>query len=146
MEKLVKSGPVKCEKVTQDVYKQVVATCWVGGMDLGEAMVLKGYAWAFGKYSDIYVEKEKLAKLNRVGVLQGPAQPAWDYRAQRRLPVAQKAPDGCVIKGNISKNGKIYHAPSSRWYGRTKITPSKGEHWFCSAAEAVAVGWRPPRQ
>ena len=42
-------------------------------MDLGEAMVLKGYAWAFVKYSDVYVEKEKLAKLNRVGVWQGPA-------------------------------------------------------------------------
>tara|TARA_B100000780_G_scaffold28960_1_gene18339 strand:- start:908 stop:1123 length:216 start_codon:yes stop_codon:yes gene_type:complete len=59
------------------------------------------------------VEKEKLAKLNRVGVWQGPAPPAWDYRAQRRLPVAQKAADGCMIKGNVSKNGKIYHAPSA---------------------------------
>jgi hypothetical protein len=101
-------------------------------MDLGEAMVLKGYAWPFVKYSDIYVKK--LAKLNRVGVWQGPAPSAWDYRAQRRLPVAQKAPDGCMIKSNISKNGKIYHAPSSRWYGRAKLIPSKGEHWLCSAA------------
>ena len=146
MKKSVKSRLVKCEKFTQDVYKWVVATCWVGGMDLGEAMVLKGYAWVFVKYSDTYVEKEKLTKLNRVGVWQEPAQPALDYRAQRRMPVAQKAPDGCMIKGNFSKNGEIYHAPNSRWYGLTKINPSKGEHWFCSAAEAAAAGWRPPRQ
>jgi endonuclease YncB( thermonuclease family) len=44
MEKLVTTGPLTCEKVTQDLYRQVVATFWVGQMDLDEAMVLKGYA------------------------------------------------------------------------------------------------------
>jgi hypothetical protein len=52
---------------------------------------------------------------------------------------------GCKIKGNISKSGKIYHGPGSRWYDRTKIDEAKGEKWFCSTSEAEQAGWRAPR-
>ena len=49
----------------------------------------------------------------------------------------------CAIKGNInSKGAKIAHAPGSATYDKTVITPSKGERMFCSAAEAIAAGWR----
>jgi len=52
-------------------------------------------------------------------------------------------PSGCDIKGNISKTGeRIYHVPGQRWYDETKITPGKGEFWFCTEAEARANGWR----
>jgi endonuclease YncB( thermonuclease family) len=146
MIKLAANGPVQCAKVTQDVYNRVVATCYADGMDLGEAMVATGYAWAFAKYSDIYVEQEKLAKLRGVGVWQGPAQPPWVYRSARRKPVAQQPPDGCTIKGNISNSGKIYHLQQTASYAKTRITPSKGERWFCSEAEARAAGWRAPRR
>lgn len=55
---------------------------------------------------------------------------------------APAASGACNIKGNISSNGrKIAHAPGSASYEKTKITPSKGERMFCSAAEAVAAGW-----
>ena len=56
MVKLTASGPVQCAKVTQDVYGRVVATCYTVEIDLGEAIVLDGYAWAFAKYFDIYAE------------------------------------------------------------------------------------------
>jgi len=64
------------------------------------------------------------------------------------LPTTSSAapPSGkCVIKGNISENGRIYHVPGSPSYDRTKIDESKGERWFCSEAEARAAGWRPPK-
>ena len=49
----------------------------------------------------------------------------------------------CSIKGNINSKGeKIAHAPGSATYAKTRITPSKGERMFCSAAEARAAGWR----
>ncbi len=146
MAKLAGDGPVQCATVTKDVYKRVVATCYADGVDLGEAMVATGYAWAFAKYSDIYVEQEKLAKLRGVGVWQGPAQPPWQYRSARRMPAEQQAPDGCTIKGNISNNGKIYHLQKMASYAKTRITLSKGERWFCSEAEARAAGWRAPRR
>lgn len=50
---------------------------------------------------------------------------------------------GCDIKGNISSSGeKIYHVPGGAFYNQTKISPSKGERWFCTGAEAMANGWR----
>lgn len=48
----------------------------------------------------------------------------------------------CLIKGNISSGGKIYHMPGGQFYDRTVIDTSKGEKWFCSEAEAQAAGWR----
>ncbi len=65
-------------------------------------------------------------------------------------PVAPSTPvkpaGACDIKGNISSEGeKIYHVPGGKSYGRTKITPSKGERYFCSESEASAAGWRAAR-
>lgn len=53
-------------------------------------------------------------------------------------------PPGCTIKGNISqKTGeRIYHIPGMQNYAATIISPSYGERWFCTEAEAVANGWR----
>ena len=56
-------------------------------------------------------------------------------------------PAGCDIKGNISlKTGeRIYHVPGQQYYGKTVISPDKGEAWFCTEAEARANGWRKSR-
>jgi hypothetical protein len=58
----------------------------------------------------------------------------------------QSGADGCVIKGNISSNGRIYHVPGQEHYDRTRISPSKGERWFCSESDARAAGWRRARR
>ena len=50
----------------------------------------------------------------------------------------------CLIKGNISKSGKIYHTPDSKFYKRVKIDTSKGERWFCTVEDAIDAGWRAP--
>jgi endonuclease YncB( thermonuclease family) len=52
----------------------------------------------------------------------------------------------CMIKGNISQNGRIYHVPGSPSYNSTKIDESSGERWFCTEAEAQAAGWRAPKR
>jgi len=51
---------------------------------------------------------------------------------------------GCEIKGNISQETgeRIFHLPSQRYYGKTIISPERGERWFCTEDEAVANGWR----
>ena len=79
----------------------------------------------------------------RIGIWQGEAQPAWEYRAQRWTGAEPKAPQGCAIKGNVTANGKIYHMPWSPWYAQIKMDPDKGRRWFCTEAEALAAGWRP---
>jgi endonuclease YncB( thermonuclease family) len=54
----------------------------------------------------------------------------------------------CNIKGNISMNTgeRIYHVPGGEYYDETRISPGKGERWFCSEAEAQAAGWRRSKQ
>ncbi|RWM84597.1 MAG: hypothetical protein EOR84_33020 [Mesorhizobium sp.] len=55
---------------------------------------------------------------------------------------------GCNIKGNIRVNSgeKVYHVPGQEYYAETRISPLKGERWFCSEAEAQAAGWRKARR
>jgi len=62
-------------------------------------------------------------------------------RGQRIIGVSS------VAAGNINSKGeRIYHTPwGSRSYDRTEINSAKGERWFCDEAEAVAAGWRAPR-
>jgi micrococcal nuclease len=50
---------------------------------------------------------------------------------------------GCSIKGDINAQGeKIYHVPGSPGHASVVISPSLGERWFCTRAEAEANGWR----
>jgi endonuclease YncB( thermonuclease family) len=140
---IVAGKSVVCEKRGTDKYGRILATCFVGGQDINALMVRQGYAWAFVKYSSAYVREEAEARAEKRGIWQGPAVPAWEYRAQRWVSAAPRAPDGCAIKGNISRQGRIYHMPWSPWYHVVKIDEARGEKWFCTEAEALAAGWRP---
>ena len=62
------------------------------------------------------------------------------------VPVPSMPPHGnCLIKGNISPGGRIYHLPGSDSYDKTRIDEARGERWFCTEAEALEAGWRPAR-
>jgi endonuclease YncB( thermonuclease family) len=141
---IMRGANVRCDDVVTDDYGRTVGNCTADGRDIGAQMVRAGMAWAFVKFSDVYVAPQEAAKAERLGIWQGKAEPAWDFRSARWEVAEQTAPDGCPIKGNISPNGKIYHPPWSPWYNRTKITETKGERWFCDEAEAVKAGWRAP--
>ena len=113
--------------------------------DIGAKLVSSGLAWAFVKYSSDYIALEVQPRRQKVGIWQSKTQPPWEYRARRWETATQVSPEKCPIKGNISAKGeKIYHAPWSKHYTRTKVEPEKGERWFCTEAEAIAAGWRAP--
>jgi len=141
--KLVSGRPVSCNSHGTDKYGRMLGVCFVGNLDVNAEMVRRGHAWAYVKYSSRYVEQEAEARAQRIGIWQGEAQPAWEFRKKRWQGAEQTAPFGCVIKGNVSKRGQIYHMPWSPWYAKVRIDKAKGERWFCSEAEAVAAGWRP---
>ncbi len=144
MMRLVTNGNVVCDNRGRDGYDRIIAVCLAGSMNLNEEMIKRGLAWAFIKYADDYVPLEQKARKQKIGIWQAPTQTAWDYRAERWNVAEQKSPKGCPIKGNISRNGRIYHAPWSPWYSRTKVSVKKGERWFCSEREAIDAGWRAP--
>lgn len=145
LQSLISSGPIECESLGDDAYGRIIGKCTVTGQDIGAAMVRRGLAYAYVKYSTEYVPEEEVARTQAVGLWGGNFQRPWDFRQQKWASAEQEAPSGCPIKGNISDKGRIYHAPWSPWYEKTRINEAKGERWFCSEAEASAAGWRSPR-
>lgn len=147
LRQMIGSNPIGCEQRDLDRYGRVVAECYAGSSNLNAAMVTAGHAMAYRMYSSDYVGHEENAKANRVGIWQGAFTPPWVYRqvgnaANDNAPTSNSGDTSCPIKGNISSGGKIYHVPGSRWYGKTVISPEKGERWFCSETEAKQAGWR----
>jgi endonuclease YncB( thermonuclease family) len=140
---LIGDRPISCSPRGRDKYGRMLAVCFVDGRDINAAMVRQGYAWAFVKYSSTYVREEAQARAEGVGIWQGEATPPWEFRAGRWAANEGQAPSGCAIKGNVTKNGRIYHMPWSPWYAQIRIESDKGKRWFCTEAEAMAAGWRP---
>ncbi len=144
--KLIGTHDVSCEALDRDRYGRVIARCEAGGQDLSAAMVEAGLAWAYTDYSDAYLPDESEARARGQGIWSAANQPPWEFRADRWARASAEAPEGCPIKGNISKSGeKIYHTPWSPVYAKTRIREDQGERWFCDEASAMAAGWRPAR-
>ncbi len=139
----VRDREVACRQTGRDRFGRMLGRCQAGGIDLNAAMIRHGLAWAFLRYSQTFEAQERAARAAALGVWSSSCLPAWEFRAKRRRNVPEPAPAGCPIKGNITRNGRIYHLPSSRWYQRTRIEPNKGERWFCDEGQARAAGWRP---
>jgi endonuclease YncB( thermonuclease family) len=152
LKEIVGSNEVRCEGKQIDVYKRLLAICYVGDVNINRQLVEEGHAVAFLKYDTVYLPQEKEAQRKGLGVWQGEFQRPGEYREKGWVEATEAAkPESgskCVIKGNINRKGdKIYHTPwNSRHYKRTKIDLSKGERWFCDEAEAMAAGWRAPRR
>lgn len=138
-----------CEAIRPDRYGRTLATCIVRGVDLGETLLRNGVVLTYAHETlRDYPEFEKEAELLGRGLWAWRYDDPSNFRASQRAPAtpAAPSPDGCVIKGNISNSGRIYHLPGQEHYGATRISPSRGERWFCSEAEAQAAGWRRARR
>lgn len=143
---LIGGRVVRCEVRDRDPYGRAVARCAAGSTDLGEAMVRAGWAIDYVQFSrGAYASAEAEARRARRGLWAGHFEAPSTWRADARQ--SQPAPAGppqasCVIKGNINAKGRrIFHVPGQQDYPATRIDTSKGERWFCSAAEARAAGW-----
>jgi endonuclease YncB( thermonuclease family) len=139
-----------CVEIERDRYGRAVSTCQVDGVDLGDWMVRSGWAVEFDRYSDgRYTAAEAAAVAARLGIHSGTFVVPAEWRAggpAAEVAASYQDAGDCRIKGNINADGeRIYHVPGRRSYGPTRIDTGAGERWFCSEADAVAAGWRPPR-
>lgn len=62
---------IKCKHITKDKYKRYVSICYSNGINLNKKMVEKGWAVAYTRYTNAYVQAEKQAKQQKKGVWQG---------------------------------------------------------------------------
>ena len=157
MRKLIGRNTVRCDVSKRDRYSRAIASCFANGRDLQQQLVRMGLALAYRRYSTRYVPDEDTARKEGVGLWSGSFVEPWRWREEgkqraRSAPRRQalRSPSSpsrsCLIKGNISSNGRIYHVPGGRYYDRTGIDESRGERWFCTETEARAAGWRRSRK
>lgn len=142
---LVADREVTCDALGTDRYGRTLAVCSAGGTEVNRALVRAGAATAYRRYSAAYVADEKAARRDGAGIWAGSVQAPEAFRQAATGAVAT-AQEGCLIKGNISDNGRIYHRPGQEYYDATRIDTRRGERWFCSEAEARAAGWRAARR
>lgn len=79
---LIGQRDVRCEGTQRDRYDRPLVHCWIGGVDLGRAMVQAG--WAVADYGNQYVAEERQARDSRVGAWAGEFERPRAWRATRR--------------------------------------------------------------
>ena len=90
--------PVNCSPLSLDPYGRTVATCSVGGTDLGEWLVRKGLALDWPQYSKgRYGEAQRDAERAGRGIWKGSYVEPWLYRACIR---ANGKPSACSDDAN----------------------------------------------
>lgn len=78
---LIAGQVVEVEPKGKDRYKRTLGIVHYKGQDINAQMVLNGYAWAYVKYSRIYVDQEKTARENKRGLWQSSdPTPPWEWR------------------------------------------------------------------
>ncbi len=81
----IASRAVACQELDRDRYGRIVAKCAVAGVDLGEWLVVNGWAVAYYLYSYDYTRAERRAKSARRGIWASEFQLPWEWRRGRRL-------------------------------------------------------------
>lgn len=68
---LIGDSAVDCRGSERDRYGRTVAVCYVGGIDLGAAMVAGGWALAYRSFTTMYVAAEDAARYAGAGIWRG---------------------------------------------------------------------------
>ena len=71
---------VNCVREGKDQYKRTLAECFVNDISLSRFLVREGYAFAYRKYSKKFIEDEKFAKNNNMGMWSMKFEYPWDWR------------------------------------------------------------------
>ena len=83
---------VTCRGQVRDRYRRLIAVCYITyrrpnlfiQLDLNAFMVRKGWALAYRRYSNDYVDEEAEAKAERAGMWLGEFLAPWDWRRKKK--------------------------------------------------------------
>ena len=79
---IVSNQSVNCITKKKDRYRRWLATCYIGKLDIGENMVLYGYAFSF--MSKKYKDTEMSAKKFKSGAWSGKFIFPWEWRKKEK--------------------------------------------------------------
>ena len=84
LKNLILDKEVYCEIIDKDKYKRFVGICYLNNQNINKYMVRNGWAIAYRYYSLDFVEDEKLAKKDKIGLWQGKFQEPYLYRKSKK--------------------------------------------------------------
>ena len=70
----------QCIREEKDTYKRTLAECFINGESLSGFLVRSGYAFAYRRYSEKFIEDEEFAKENKIGMWSMKFEYPWDFR------------------------------------------------------------------
>ena len=80
---LISNKDILCILKNKDYYQRFIATCFVNEININNYLVLEGWALAYRKYSNKYVNAETEAKINRKGLWEGSFILPWEWRKMK---------------------------------------------------------------
>lgn len=80
---LVENDDVECVIADKDRNSQNQGECKVRGVDLGAAMVARGWAFAYRSLTPAYASAEAYAQTNRFGMWAGKVEKPWAWRSRQ---------------------------------------------------------------
>lgn len=83
LETLVKGEEVECTLADQNRHRQMMGECRVRGVDLGGAMVARGWAFQFWGLTAAYQKAEAYAQSHKMGLWAGRVEKPWEWRSRR---------------------------------------------------------------
>lgn len=155
---MVEGRVVQLEKDVSeaDRYGRLLRYVWLEDKLVNKIMIEDGYGFARSYPPDV-AKQEELRQAEKEARDQNRGLWSECYREERQqlnqvidsadqqvmgaADEAEVVKEGCVIKGNISDNGRLYHLPDCFSYEDVKIDQDKGEKWFCDELEATQAGW-----
>ncbi len=149
LKRLIGSSKLRCVGDKTDKYNRILATCYIGNININKKLVEIGWAVAFLQNDKTYSQQELKASINKRGLWQGKFERPEKDRQQKwnksKSSVKQESGSECPIKAISIEMAKKYHTPwGSAHYNRTKINVAMGERWFCSESDATVASWRAP--
>ena len=82
--KKIGNNTLNCEREPKkDFFGRTLGECFINDESLSKFLVRNGYAFAFVKYSKKYVEDEKYAKKNNLGLWAMEFEFPWDFRKKK---------------------------------------------------------------
>ena len=76
----IKNNKINCVREGKDQYKRTLAECFVNDLSLSSYLVKSGYAFAYRKFSNKFIEDEDFARSNKLGMWSMNFDYPWDWR------------------------------------------------------------------
>ena len=70
----------RCVVEGKDIYKRILAECFINEKSLSKFLVRNGYAFAYRKYSKKFIQDEEFARKNKLGLWSMKFDYPWEFR------------------------------------------------------------------